>query len=240
MSTSSAALSGRRVLVVDADDDRARTIAATLAAAGGTIDTASDIHRALDLLEEAEPAFAGVLIAERLADADGVVLARAVRTSPLLCNLRLVALAAGTPSEEFDVACGWPTTPASLIASLVNPPPTSGAAPEGAAPVLDLAELESIAGGLTAELAGMLRRFADQAQRMAAEAMAAASATDAPAAKGYAHALKGAAFSAGAMRLGRAAKSFEAAAAAADWPTASSIDLVREARDLARPIHGRA
>ncbi|MBM3546331.1 MAG: Hpt domain-containing protein, partial [Alphaproteobacteria bacterium] len=163
---------------------------------------------------------------------------RAVRTSPLLYDLRLVILSAGVPPEGFDVACGWPATAASLAAAFLDPPPAKDTAPHEAAPVLDLSELESIAGGLTLELTAMLRRFADQAPKMAAEAMAAASAMDVTAAKGHAHALKGAAFSAGATRLGQAAKSFEAAAAKADWITASSINLPREASDLAEAIRG--
>jgi HPt (histidine-containing phosphotransfer) domain-containing protein len=236
MSAASGGLAGRRVLVVDADGARTQAVMAVLGSAGAAAETASAIHQALDLLEGAEPAFAGVIIGERLADADGVVLARAVRTSPFLYDLRLVILSAGAAPDGFDVACAWPATAASLAAALLDPPPMKESAPEGTAQILDLSELESIAGGLTVELTAMLRRFADQASKMAADAMAAASAADIAAAKGHAHALKGAAFSAGATRLGKAARSFEAAAATADWAAASSIDLPGEARALAEAI----
>ncbi|MSP50261.1 MAG: hypothetical protein EXQ95_13170 [Alphaproteobacteria bacterium] len=236
MNTSFRALAGRRVLVIDADSPRAEAVIRMLTAAGAAAEAATALHQALDLLEAAEPAFDGAIIGERLADGDGAALARAIRTTPLLFDLRLVILAAGTPPWGIDVACAWPATPESLTAAIVGP--TSPVAqPTTEAPVLDLVELESIAGGLTAELTGMLRRFADRAQEAAGAAMAAAVATDAGVAKGLAHTLKGAAFSAGAMRLGQAARSFEAAAAAADWEAAAAIDLPGEARALAQAIH---
>jgi HPt (histidine-containing phosphotransfer) domain-containing protein len=236
MSTASQILAGRRVLVVDPDASRADRIAEMLSAAGAVAEVAAALHRALDLLEAAEPAFDGAIVAERLSDAEGVVFARAVRTSPQLFDLRLVMLAGGAPPEGIDVACAWPATAERLAAAITDPPPTHAAASAGEAPVLDLSELESIAGGLTVELTAMLRRFADQAQKMASDTMAAAYATDTHAAKSRAHALKGAALSAGATRLGRAAQAFEAAATTADWATASSIDLLGEARAMAQAI----
>lgn len=235
MSTNSLALAGRRVLVVDADPGRADAIARILSGAGAVAATASALHQALDLLETADPGFDGVVLGERLADGSGPVLARAIRTSPLLFDPRLVLLADGPPAEGIDVFCPWPATAEALVAAITGPA-SAPAAVAADDPILDLAELESIAGGMTVELLAMLRRFADQAPTLAAEAMASAGDADAHAAPGRAHALKGAAFSAGAMRLGRAAHSFEKAAAAADWATASSIDLAGEARALARAI----
>lgn len=236
MNAKSQALAGRRVLVVDGDAGRAAAVAGMLTGLEATAATASALHEALDLLEGADPPFDAAILGDRIADGAGPVLARAIRTSPLLFDLRLVMLAAGPSAEGIDVACPWPATAEALVAALVGP--VSSAAPEtpSEAPVLDLDELESIAGGMTAELIRMLRRFSGQAQKLAADAMAAADATDAAAAQGQAHALKGAAFSAGAMRLGRAAQSFEKAAAAADWATASAIDLPAEARALAQAI----
>lgn len=235
MSINSQGLAGRRVLVVDGDVETAAAIVGMLTGADALATTASALHEALDLLEDADPPFDAAILGERLADGGPAVLARAIRTSPLLFDLRVVGLAAGPPAEGIHVACPWPTTAEALIAAIVGPVSTI-AAPESEAPVLDLEELESIAGGLTVELVRMLRRFAVQASKLAAEAMAAAAAADATAAQGHAHALKGAAFSAGAMRLGRAAQSFEVAAAATDWPTASAIDLPAEARALAQAI----
>ncbi len=237
MSTNSQALAGLRVLVVDADPDRADAIAGMLSGAGAATATASALNQALDLLETADPGFDGVVLGERLSDGSGPVLARAIRTSPPLFDLRLVLMANGPPAEGIDVACAWPATAEALVAAITGPASTPAAVAVDD-PILDLAELESIAGGMTVELLAMLRRFADQAPMLAAEAMAAAGDADTHAAQGRAHALKGAALSAGAMRLGRAAQSFEKAAAAADWATASAIDLAGEAQTLARAIRG--
>lgn len=236
MNAKSQALAGRRVLVVDGDAGRAATVAGMLIGLGATAATASALHEALDLLEGADSPFDAAILGERIDDGTGPVLARAIRTSPLLFDVRLVILAAAPPAEGIDVACPWPSSPQALVAALVGP--VGIAAPEAAseAPVLDLEELESIAGGMTIELIRMLRRFAGQAQTLAAETMAAAAARDAAVAQGQAHALKGAAFSAGATRLGRAAQAFEKAAAGADWTAASSIDLPAEARALAQAI----
>lgn len=234
MSTNSQALAGRRVLVVDADPGRADAVAGMLSGAGAVAATASALHQALDLLETADPGFDGVVLGERLADGSGPVLARAIRTSPLLFDLRLVLLANGPPAEGIDVLCPWPATVEALAAAITGPANATAVAADD--PILDLAELESIAGGMTVELLAMLRRFAAQAPTLAAEAMAAAADADTHAAQGRAHALKGAALSAGAMRLGRAAQSFEKAAAAADWATASAIDLASEAQALALAI----
>ncbi|MBL8687648.1 MAG: Hpt domain-containing protein [Rhodospirillaceae bacterium] len=236
MKAKSQALAGRRVLVVDGDAGRAAAVAGMLTGLEATAATASALHAALDLLEGADPPFDAAILGDRIEDGAGPVLARAIRTSPLLFDLRLVMLAAGPPVEGIDVLCPWPSTAEALVAALVGP--VSIAAPETVpeAPVLDLDELESIVGGMTAELIRMLRRFAGQAQKLAADAMAAAAATDAAAAQGQAHALKGAAFSAGAVRLGRAAQAFEKAAAASDWTAASAIDLPAEARALAQEI----
>lgn len=236
MNAKSQALAGRRVLVVDGEAGRAAAVAGILIGLEAIVATASALHEALDLLEGADPPFDGAILGDRIEDGAGPVLARAIRTSPLLFDLRLVMLAAGPPADGIDVVCPWPSTAEALVAALVGP--VSIAAPETVpeAPVLDLEELESIAGGMTAELIRMLRRFAGQAQKLAADAMAAAAAADAVAAQGQAHALKGAAFSAGAMRLGHAAQSFEKAAAASDWTAASAIALPAEARALARAI----
>lgn len=236
MSTKSSELAGRRVLVIDGDVERAAAVADALSRLGAVAMRGSGLHEALDLLEAADPGFDAAVVGERLADGTAAVLARAIRTSPLLFELRVVVLADGPPSEGIDVACPWPATAAELEAALVGPvrAGTTGALPD--APVLDLEELESIAGGMTVEIVGMLRRFARQAQRLAAEAMAAAAEANAESAQGKAHALKGSAFSAGAMRLGHAAQSFEKAAAACDWNTASAIDLPSEARALADAI----
>lgn len=235
MRTRHLALSGRRVLVVDADADRAGAVAGLLERIGAAVETASALHEALDVLEAAEAAFDAAVLADRIADAAGAVLARAIRTSPLLFDLRLVILAEGRPPEGVDIACPWPAGPEALAAAIVGP--AMVVPPEAADDaVLDLAELESIAGGMTGELNAMLRRFAGQARTLAADAEAAARAADARTAKDRAHALKGAAFSAGAMRLGRAAQAFEAAAKAADWTAATGIDLVAEAEALAAAV----
>ncbi len=238
MSTISPALSGRRVLTVDGDAERAATVAGLLAGLGAIATTASALHETLDLLETADPPFEAAILGERLADGAPSVLARAIRTSPLLLDLRVVMLAAGPPGDGIDVACPWPATAEELTLAILGPVSAPAAAAEIEAAVLDLEELESIAGGMTIEIVRMLRRFAGQAQKLAAEAMAAAADADAEAAQGKAHALKGAAFSAGAMRLGRAAQSFEKAITASDWITASAIDLPSEAAALARAIAG--
>lgn len=236
VSPNSADLAGRRVLVVDGDGARAAAVAGVLTGFAAVAETASALHDALDLLESADPPFNAAVIGGRLADGGAGVLARAIRTSPMLFDLRVVILAAGPPTDGIDVACPWPTSAEALAAAIVGPIDAVAAEAAPEAPILDLDELESIAGGMTKELVRMLRRFAAQAPKLAAEAMAAASVTNTEAAQAKAHALKGAAFSAGALRLGRAAQSFEKAAAASDWDTASAIDLPAEARALARTI----
>ena len=233
MTSSAPALHGRRLLVADANAARRETIAGLLNGIGAVAELASTLHRALDILEAAE--FDGVILGERLGDGDGTVLARAIRTSPALFELRLVIVSSAAPPEGIDAACAWPVTLEDLSVAFTE---TASRSPEETsdAPVLDLAELESIAGGMTVELAGMLKRFAGQAEHLATEAMTAATDHDSEAAQGRAHALKGAAFSAGAMRLGRAARSFESAVAKSDWDTAARVDLVGEALALAKAI----
>ena len=236
MSPLSSDLAGRRVLVVDGDAARAAAVASVLTGLGASAAIASGLHEALDVLESADPPLLAVVTGERLADGTAAVLARAIRTSPLLFDLRVVVLAGGQTADGIDVACPWPATAAALAAAIVGPVSTGTADDLPEAPILDLEELESIAGGMTVEILGMLRRFAEHAQKLAAEAMTAVAKAHAEAAQGKAHALKGSAFSAGAMRLGRAAQSFEKAAAASDWATASAIDLPSEARALAQAI----
>lgn len=233
MTSGSPTLHGRRLLVADANAMRREAIARILTEIGAFAELASTLHQALDLLEASD--FHGVILGERLGDGDGTVLARAIRTSPALFELRLVIVSSAAPPEGIDAACAWPVSPESLASALTGP--ASGNAGETAeAPILDLAELESIAGGMTPELVAMLRRFAGQARQLATEAMAAATDLDSEAAQGRAHALKGAAFSAGAMRLGRAARAFEVAVAVSDWDTATEVDLIGEATALAGAI----
>ena len=227
------ALQGRRLLVADANAARREAIAGMLNGIGAVAELASTLHQALDILEASE--FDGVILGERLGDGDGTVLARAIRTSPALFELRLVIVSSAAPPEGIDAACAWPVSPEELAVAFTE---TASRREEETsdAPVLDLAELESIAGGMTIELVGMLKRFAGQAEHLATEAMTAATDHDSEAAQGRAHALKGAAFSAGAMRLGRAARSFETAVAKSDWDTAARVDLVGEAQALAQAI----
>ena len=229
------ALAGRRILVVDADQHRARSVADLLASDGAFSHAASALHEALDLLEDADPPFDAAIVADRFADADGVVLARAIRTSPLLFDVRVVILDREAPPEGFDTACIWPASP-EMLAAAVTGPISARVDQAVSAPVLDLAELESILGGLTPDLVDMLQRFARQARGLANDATNAALRRDAVAVHDHAHALKGAAFSAGATRLGRAAQSLEAAAAAADWDTAAAIDLMSEVESLTETI----
>ena len=233
MTSASPGLHGQRLLVVDANAARRETIARVLTDIGAVAELASTLHQALDLLEETD--FNGVILGERLGDGDGTVLARAIRTSPALFDLRLVIVSSAAPPEGIDAACAWPVSPEELAAAITGPISRS-AGETTEAPVLDLAELESIAGGMTIELVAMLRRFGGQAKQLAMEAMAAATDLDTEAAQGRAHALKGAAFSAGAMRLGRAARAFEVAVATSDWDTAAEVDLVGEATALAMAI----
>lgn len=233
MTSGPPALYGRRLLVADANEMRRQTIARALTGIGAVTELASTLHQALDLLESAD--FHGVVLGERLGDGDGTVLARAIRTSPALFELRLVIISSAAPPEGIDTACAWPVSPESLAAALTEPA-SRDTAETTEAPILDLAELESIAGGMTVELVDMLRRFAGQAKQLAIEAVSAASDLDTEAAQSRAHALKGAAFSAGAMRLGRAARAFEVAVATSDWDTAAGVDLIGEATALATAI----
>lgn len=233
MTSGSPTLHGQRLLVADANEMRRQAIAQVLTGIGAVTELASTLHQALDLLESAD--FHGVVLGERLGDGDGTVLARAIRTSPALFELRLVIVSSAAPPAGIDAACAWPVSPERLAAALTEPV-IRDTTETAEAPVLDLAELESIAGGMTVELVAMLRRFAGQAKQLATEAVAAATDLDTEAAQGRAHALKGAAFSAGAMRLGRAARAFEVAVATADWDTAGEVDLIGEATALAAAI----
>ena len=228
-------IAGLRVLVVEADDAVADALGELLGELGALAATASALDEALDRLEAADPPFHAAIIGRRLDDGGPALLARAIRTSPLLFDLRVVVLDESAIPEGGDVACPWPAAPAAVAAALVGPI-TAHAPAESEAPVLDLDELEAIAGGLTPEIVRMLQRFAAQAQALAHDAMAAAAAADPAAAQSRAHALKGAALSAGAIRLGRAAHALETAAAALDWETAAAIDLAAEVGALAAAI----
>jgi HPt (histidine-containing phosphotransfer) domain-containing protein len=225
-------LAGLRILLAGRDASLDALIG-EIDALGARAEAATRIHDVLDLLEAADPPFSAVLVANHLDDADGAALARAIRGSPVLGGLRVAALADGRIAREVDVVLQG-TDAAALITAIVEPVPMPRDAEP--APVLDLEELASIAGGLSEDLRAILDRFAGQALDLARSATAAAAAKETAAAERSAHSLKGAALSAGAIRLGQAAAAFERAAAVDDWPTAAEIDLIGEAEVLAYAI----
>jgi len=227
-------LSGRRLLIADSDADRAGEIALSLAALGASAETTDGVNAALDLLESAEPGFDGLLVADRLADGDGATLARAVRTSMLPAEPHLVRLDHDAAGDEFDACLRWPATAEALIAALNGR--RAVAIAEGAAPDLDLAELEAIAGALTEDLLAMLRRFALLAEDLVRRIDAALAASRTEEVLALAHSLKGSAFSAGAIRLGRAARDLEAAVKDSRADPRAVDDLADATRCLAAAI----
>jgi HPt (histidine-containing phosphotransfer) domain-containing protein len=202
-------LAGLRLLIADSDAARAAEIAGSLAALGATVEATRGVNPALDLLESADPGFDGLLVADRLIDGAGVTLARAVRTSMLAAEPRLVRMDHGVAGEDFDAWLLWPAGPEAIVAALSGGNGSSAA--EGEASDLDLAELEAIAGELTEDLLAMLRRFVALAEELVAAIGAAIAEGRSEDALAHAHSLKGSAFSAGAIRLGRAARDLESA-----------------------------
>lgn len=227
-------LSGRRLLIADSDADRAGEIALSLAALGASAETTDGVNAALDLLESAEPCFDGLLVAERLADGDGATLARAVRTSMLPAEPHLVRLDHDAAGDEFDACLRWPAAAEALIAAVSGGRAVAMA--EGAAPDLDLAELEAIAGALTEDLLAMLRRFALLAEDLVRRIDAALVASRTEEVLALAHSLKGSAFSAGAIRLGRAARDLESAVKESRADPRAVDDLADATRCLAAAV----
>jgi len=227
-------LAGRRLLIADPDAARAAEILLSLVALGAAVETADGVNTALDLLESAEPCFDGVLIADRLADGDGPTLARAVRTSMLPADPRLVSLDRDAAGEDFDAGLRWPVPAEKLVSALSGG--SSAILAEGEAPDLDLAELEAIAGELTEDLLAMLHRFAALAEDLVGRIDAALAGARTEEVLALAHSLKGSAFSAGAIRLGRAARDLESAVKEDRIDPRAVEDLADATRCLARAI----
>jgi len=88
-----AAAGERRVLVVDDNDTNRRVIAEILRAADYEVESASSAIEALSVLEraaESGPGFQAVLMDHRMPGIDGLELARRIRATPAIAELRLV------------------------------------------------------------------------------------------------------------------------------------------------------
>jgi CheY-like chemotaxis protein len=95
-------LQGRRLLVVDDDEDTVQTIAALLREAGAQVSTATSAGAALDILQHED---IDVLLSDlEMPEVDGLELARRVRKLPKLRQMPAIAVSAHTRPEEAAAA----------------------------------------------------------------------------------------------------------------------------------------
>jgi CheY-like chemotaxis protein len=93
-----ATLTGRRILVVDDNEDAADSLAMLLEYLGGTVRVANSGEAALEILEEYRPEV--VLLDIGMPGMDGYAVARRVREQPQYAEARLIALSGWSQDED--------------------------------------------------------------------------------------------------------------------------------------------